>query len=715
MAACSSVPSQPLGIDADGDGLVELDDCDDSDASVLGQSVWHADADRDGYGAITVTLSACVDPGDGWVDDANDCDDADAAINPAADEVCDGLDNDCDFVFDGDTAVDAATWYPDGDGDGFGQLTGMVMACDAPVGCVAFSGDCNDNRFTDNPGADELCDLRDNDCDGETDVGAVDAAIWYFDNDGDGVGGDTVLVACVGPVGWVAEGLDCDDEDETVGGAPTWYTDADADGYGDAATPLVACDGTGRIAQGGDCADDDPEVFPGSHLLEVPGDGIDADCDGLDACTDLNCDGWPDLVFIQEYDSDGSSVETVSHVVYGQDWTVSAADELPGLAQLAAAVSDYDSDGYLDVAVSGWRDADLTADPPTWIYYGSAAGYSDTDRGSLPTGAVSDLCADDLDLDGHADLLVVNSSLAGEFETSSIYWGSPTGLDATDAIPLGIDGAQGCATGDVNGDGLPDIALAVPFTDGPVYQTNSWYVESTSAGFGVTPPTAVATEQATRAFIVDLDADGRDDLVFNSLGISDTNPLGTAKWSWGFAGGLTATPYGVQVRRAADLALDDLDQDGQLDFVFGRDDVLGGADVFLSTDSWVDVGRIHLPGVETRSVATADFDGDGHVDVLVPAHNQGGVLNAISRIYPGSAAGPDPATSIDILTSGPGPVVVADLNLDGLVDIVMGCNEGPAWSESCETRLYWGQVDGSWDTWTALELSGVAAIEVVGG
>ena len=115
----------------------------------------YADADGDGF-----------DTGEG-----GDCDDGSSAVFPGGIEVCDGLDNDCNGTAD-DDAVDPVTFYADEDGDGVGDASSSIDACSAPAGYVDDSGDCDDGDADVFPGADELCDGLDNDCNGVVDDSA---------------------------------------------------------------------------------------------------------------------------------------------------------------------------------------------------------------------------------------------------------------------------------------------------------------------------------------------------------------------------------------------------------------------------------------------------------------------------------------------------------------------------------------------------------------
>ena len=162
----------------------------------------------------TGDLTGAVDldaDGDGYPA-SEDCDDADAAVNPGATEVCDGVDNNCvDGVDEGVTS----SWYVDADGDGFGDAAAVTEACDQPPGAVPTGTDCDDTDASVYPSATEICDGVDNNCDGQADEGL--ASTWYPDADGDGFGDtDAGEALCEPPDGWVQVGNDCDDADGSV-------------------------------------------------------------------------------------------------------------------------------------------------------------------------------------------------------------------------------------------------------------------------------------------------------------------------------------------------------------------------------------------------------------------------------------------------------------------------------------------------------------------
>lgn len=110
-----------------------------------------------------------------------DCDDGNPARFPGADEVCDGVDNDCDLEVD-DDPIDGIPGYEDADGDGYGADPPVIVACERSPSLVDRGGDCDDTRADFHPGAPEGCDGLDGDCDPTTsEDGTVSIATVRYD------------------------------------------------------------------------------------------------------------------------------------------------------------------------------------------------------------------------------------------------------------------------------------------------------------------------------------------------------------------------------------------------------------------------------------------------------------------------------------------------------------------------------------------------------
>ncbi len=268
---CGFDDVQVSHLDTDGDGTLDpVDNC------LFVPNADPTDPDADGLG------SGCDDDDDGdGALDLDDCEPLDPTRFPGAPEVCDGVDDDCDNTAD-DGLV--ATWYPDLDEDGFGTDANNAgeVTCAPQAGWVAVAGDCDDADDAVNPDATEVCNDLDDDCDDTPDDGLI--VTWYLDGDGDGVGAGVGEEWCGPPTaGWSLEGGDCDDEDSAVLAGETRFPDEDADGFGDAAGEQAFCDEPPAdwVVDDTDCDDGDDAVYPGAP--EVPGDGIDQDCDDVDA------------------------------------------------------------------------------------------------------------------------------------------------------------------------------------------------------------------------------------------------------------------------------------------------------------------------------------------------------------------------------------------------------------------------------------------------
>jgi len=392
--------------------------CDGVDQDCDGVADDAPDADGDGR-----DVCASTDPGDtdGM---AADCDDTDPAIAPGTPELPDGVDQDCDGL------ADEGTDAYDDDGDGY---------CEA--GCTDGSapGDCDDADATAYPGATELPDGLDNDCDGTADDGTV-----LSDDDGDG---------------YTEAALDCDDGDDTVyPGAPEVAdgVDDDCDGIIDEGTDAYDDDLDGWSEDAGDCDDADPSRSPGA--VELPCDGVDQNCSGDgDEAPDSDGDGWDDCDPADPFDGDSLPVD--------------CAPLVPSIHPTAAEVVcdgvDQDCDGFADDAPDGdgdGYDGCWPADP------GDLDGLPpDCDDGDIDAwpGALELIDGIDQDCDGLADEGTTAYDDDGDgFCELACTDGSAPG-DCDDALATVFPGAPELIDGlDNDCDGTPDDNTSVADDDG---------------------------------------------------------------------------------------------------------------------------------------------------------------------------------------------------------------------------------------------------------
>ncbi len=181
-------------------------------------STWYADVDGDGYGVASTTLSYCTQPY-GYVANNTDCNDAVAAIHPGATEICNSIDDNCSGA--ADEGLTFVNYYADADADGYGAGT-ATNACASPgAGYATANGDCDDVMVGVNPGAADVCNGWDDDCDSSIDEG-IPTITYYNDADGDGYGAGLPTTTCsVLSAPFVSNNTDCDDSNIAVNTAAT--------------------------------------------------------------------------------------------------------------------------------------------------------------------------------------------------------------------------------------------------------------------------------------------------------------------------------------------------------------------------------------------------------------------------------------------------------------------------------------------------------------
>ena len=596
-------------LDADGDGHQSMqfggDDCDDANADIFpgaaefcddvdsdcdgeledGQDApdWFADTDGDGFGDPDRPVRACTAPAEHVADDS-DCDDADGAIHPDAVEVCndgEAVDEDCDPS----TLADPEEWFPDGDGDTYGEPGSPVaVACEGPEGTASNDLDCDDEDGAVNPGVEEVCSNGiDDDCDPETvcslsgEVPIADAGVRFYEPRAGGI---------------LGRGLAAGDADGDGDLDSFFFAQNDAEGAS-----------SGRVYVVSPAVTSEPVNLGESGGVEVLVSDIDGFAEStefgwsLDVGSHAGVPGAALFVGAPKYESREDYEYGCNGAVFALDvdreadaWRITQADEVhymvraPGarLGEALAVAEDLSGSGAtaLLLGAPGFQRDDTEV-----VRCGDDAGGRD-DRGALfvveSVGAGTRTTGGSLLYD--AQLLAGDGGLAVLPEGGSSSLGSDTALGTS------------VAYGDLDGDGTDEVLGGAPGAQ----------LEGSEVGAVLVFSTPLERGQTV------------------GFGDADLTVFGSR------AGG----------RLGAALAVHDVDGDGHADVVMGEpggDGAAGavqvlfsGPDGLPSTVALADgtVSQTTVLGADAlqvgRSVAvSADLDRDGAVDLL--AGGPGGV------------------------------------------------------------------------------------------
>ena len=692
------------------------------------------------FGLFLLFVAGCSADADGDGFRAkDDCNDDNADIRPDADEICDGIDNNCDGDIDSD-AIDAPVYYGDGDADGYGSIDSELRSCELPSGYVTDNSDCHDADPTIYPGAIELCDGVDQDCDDVIDNDA--GTTFYEDNDSDGFGDpDTAQASCDGD-GLVANGTDCDDDDAAINPgqaeicddidndcdgliddddssvqATTWYADVDADGYGDPNTGVVTCDPVGTwVENGDDCDDGNSGINPGQP--EVCGGG-DEDCDG--AIDDDDDDVTGTTAWAVDGDGDGYGGPKSLDACVQPKGTVETADDCddgdPEVHPDATEICDGDDedcdklvdDADPDIQFTFYEDLDgdgygtspflaNSCDAPKG--YAAVDGDCDDRDGTINPGRL-ELCFDgiDNDCDGSAGSCRLTGTVDAATDADLIVYGAANdGLGYTySAGPMDLDG-----------DGNDDLVIGAPgipwwgVAAGGVY---AWHGPVPSGTLDATTDSELLLAGVNAGSLagisiarIDLDDDGFDDIVVGAPGQDDATQ-----------GGVVYVHFGTGVQQA-----------GVVD--------LGSADLTIqgpAPSSWfgyslANVGDVNGDGADDLAIgspgnlASAGASSPGEVYVVYAGTLPPNPMVNIGALADAVITGTDASQNIGVSVSGG-----HDLDGDLRDDLVIGGPGGHWWTKSYtysgSALVFFGPIAGALSSSDAdFEVTSVDLVDTAG-
>jgi len=420
------------------------------------------------------------------------------------------------------------------------------------------------------------------------------------------------------------------------------------------------------------------------------------------AVADFNHDDFQDLVVVSGYN--GARNELDAYVYWGSNDGFSADNRtlLPTQGAEAVVAADLNGDGWLEIVIANnGRTYHVAVDhiQESYIYWNERGSFAPDRKSVLPTINGRDVAVADLNGDKAPDVVLVSTGNESGEAGARIFWGGGDSYDVARSLFLPGEGSVATTIGDLNGDGRPDLVLVnserLKGREGGIYnivdtvQLDSSIYWNSADGFDPSRRTGLPTVAGRDAAIGDLDNDGFPELIFAN-GQGDVSYI-----YWGSVDGFKPRRrLALPTNNASAVVAADLGNDGHLDLLFANANIGSRYEVdsfiYWGGPAGPDAGRRQsLPTKGAASVVVADLNNRGRNDVIFINKQDGTGAETPASLYLSDPH--DPAVfaasrRIEVETIGPDGYSAADLNLDGLIDLVIPGSDG--------TSIYWGDEKG---------------------